>query len=251
MDTKVLDATSYKKIAVQELRSWQKSMQRRPSIIGQGVREMQASLNRLIPRRIQDAIAKAMEKMTRAVISGAGFITANPQLTSASLADMEKVVRQKIKFYRSTAAVEGGVTGYGGFLLGLTDLPLWLSIKMKMLFEIAAAYGFDIKDPGERIYVLYIFQITFSSQKHRNKVFKMMVDWETVGKHMTTDMNQHDWQTYWEEYRDNLDLAKLLQLVPGIGAVVGSMVNYRLTKKLGDFAMNAYRMRLELQNRLR
>ena len=35
----------------------------------------------------------------------------------------------------------------------------------------------------------------------------------------------------------------MAQLVPGIGAVVGVVINYRLIKKLGITAMNAYRMR--------
>jgi hypothetical protein len=35
----------------------------------------------------------------------------------------------------------------------------------------------------------------------------------------------------------------MAQLIPGIGAVVGFVVNYRLIKKLGHTAMNAYRMR--------
>ena len=36
----------------------------------------------------------------------------------------------------------------------------------------------------------------------------------------------------------------MAQLVPVIGAPVGAVVNYRLIKKLGITAMNAYRMRL-------
>jgi hypothetical protein len=36
----------------------------------------------------------------------------------------------------------------------------------------------------------------------------------------------------------------MAQLVPGIGAVVGVVVNYKLVKKLGLTAMNAYRMRI-------
>jgi hypothetical protein len=45
------------------------------------------------------------------------------------------------------------------------------------------------------------------------------------------------------EYRDTIDVAKLFQLVPGIGAPVGAYVNHRFTYRLGTTAMNAYRMR--------
>ena len=58
------------------------------------------------------------------------------------------------------------------------------------------------------------------------------------------DIHQFDWQSFQQEYRDYIDIAKLAQLVPGIGAVVGVVVNYRLLNQLGRTAMNAYRMRL-------
>jgi hypothetical protein len=58
------------------------------------------------------------------------------------------------------------------------------------------------------------------------------------------DINQFDWRNFQLEYRDYIDLAKMAQLVPGIGAVVGVVVNYKLVKKLGLTAMNAYRMRI-------
>jgi len=57
-------------------------------------------------------------------------------------------------------------------------------------------------------------------------------------------MQEFDWRNFQQEYRDYIDLAKLLQLVPGIGAVVGAYVNHKLTEKLGEFAMQAYRMRV-------
>ncbi|WP_260607622.1 EcsC family protein [Chitinophaga polysaccharea] len=39
-------------------------------------------------------------------------------------------------------------------------------------------------------------------------------------------------------------MAKMGQLLPVVGAVVGVVVNYRLVTKLGNTAMNAYRMRI-------
>jgi hypothetical protein len=56
-------------------------------------------------------------------------------------------------------------------------------------------------------------------------------------------MDEFDWRTFQLEYRDNIDLAKLFQLVPGVGALVGFYVNHRLTYKLGVNAMNCYRIR--------
>ena len=119
-----------------------------------------------------------------------------------------------------------------------------LGIKIKLLFDIAAIYGFDVKDYKERIYILYIMQLAFSSQEERRNVYMKIIDWEEHAKQLPDDINQYDWRTFQQEYRDYLDIAKMAQLVPVIGAPVGVVVNYRLITRLGRTAMNAYRMRL-------
>ena len=113
-----------------------------------------------------------------------------------------------------------------------------------MLFEIAALYGYDIKDYKERLYILHIFQLTFSSDAARIKTFTQLEEWENHKHLLPATMHDFDWRSFQQEYRDYIDLAKLLQLVPGIGAVVGAYVNHKLTQKLGDNAMQCYRMRM-------
>jgi hypothetical protein len=129
-------------------------------------------------------------------------------------------------------------------LLGLADFPLLLGLKIKMLFDIAAIYGFDVNDYKERLYILHIFQLAFSSQQHRRLVFEQIENWDLKSKELPKDIHAFDWRSFQQEYRDYIDLAKLAQLIPGIGAVVGLVVNYQLLNKLGATAMNAYRMRM-------
>ncbi|PZR32911.1 MAG: ABC transporter-associated protein EcsC [Azospira oryzae] len=233
----------YDRQAFNELSRWQKRMKKRPSLINQLSGKLQARINKVIPEGVHQAITTAIKQMTRAMIFGAGITTQKP-LNDINLEGRERKVVSSIKTYRNTATAEGAITGAGGILLGLADFPLWLSIKMKMLFDIAAKYGIDTSDYKERVYLLHIFQLTFSSQKHRNKIYHIMANWEEEQKRLPDDLNSFEWRTFQQEYRDYIDLAKLLQLVPGIGAVVGAYVNHRLTTKLGKYAMNAYRMRL-------
>jgi hypothetical protein len=234
--------SDYEQQVVNELTQWQKKMQRSPSLVGRLSKNIQTRINRIIPEKVHAAFTTAIKQMTRGVISGAGFITRDP-LTSGSLEERENLVRERINFYRNTAAAEGAITGAGGILLGLADFPLWLALKMKLLFEMASLYGYDVHDYKERIYILHIFQLTFSSQRHRNRIYKIMADWKNERQRLPEDINQFDWRSFQQEYRDYIDLAKLLQLVPGIGAAVGAYVNHRLTDKLGTMAMNAYRLR--------
>ena len=233
----------YEQITYNELTAWQKRMSRKPSITDRISKNLQVRMNRIIPEKIHLALTSAIKQMVRGVLFGSklGLPKANK---SASLSETEELVKKKIDFYKKTAAAEGGVTGAGGILLGLADFPLLLGLKIKMLFDIAALYGYDVNDYKERLYILQIFQLAFSSQQHRRSVFQQIENWETKSKELPTDINAFDWRSFQQEYRDYIDLAKLAQLIPGIGAVVGFVVNYKLITKLGDTAMNAYRMRL-------
>jgi hypothetical protein len=180
--------------------------------------------------------------MIRVVLFGSKYTTAKPN-TTESLQVQEAVIRERINTYKNAAAIEGGVTGAGGILLGLADFPILLAIKIKLLFDIASLYGYDVKDYKERVYILYIFQLAFSSHQHRKETYLKMVNWEKQSQRLPGDLESFDWRSLQQEYRDYIDLAKMAQLVPVIGAPVGAIANYSLIKKLGVTAMNAYRMR--------
>ena len=235
--------TSYDQQVQKELSQWQKRMQKKPSFLNRFSKTTQERINRIIPEKIHRAITTAIKQMTRALIFGIGITSSKP-LVLATLQEREAAALAAIRKHRNTATAEGAITGAGGLLLGLADFPIWLTIKMKMLFDIAALYGVDVKDYKERIYLLHIFQLTFSSQQHRNRIYTTIANWEKEKLLLPNDINQFDWRSFQQEYRDYIDIAKLLQLVPGIGAVVGAYVNHRLTAKLGKYAMNAFRMRM-------
>ncbi len=239
----------YELIAVREMTHWKKAMAGTPSWVDRLAKRLQVKMNSYIPEKIHKAITTAIKQMLRLVLFGSK-ITAGDIRKEGGLELREAIVQEKIRFYRNTAAAEGGITGAGGILLGLADFPLLLGIKMKLLYEIAAAYGFDTNDYRERIYLLLIFQLAFSSQEQRNTVFKKIEDWDHYSSSLPDDIHQFDWRTFQQEYRDYIDLAKMAQLIPVIGAPVGAVVNYRLIKKLGKTAMNAYRLRWQHANKL-
>jgi hypothetical protein len=233
----------YQEQVFSELSVWQKRMLRKPSLLNNLSKKVQTKMNTWIPEKIHRAITVTIKQMVRGVLFGATHTTAKSSYHQ-SLQARETAVQQKIEFYRKTAAVEGGITGAGGILLGLADFPLLLGLKIKLLFDIASMYGYNVEDYKERVYLLHIFELAFSSHEHRKKIYLKMVDWDKKSKELPEDIHQFDWRNFQQEYRDYIDIAKMAQLVPVIGAPVGAVVNYRLVKKLGITAMNAYRMRL-------
>jgi hypothetical protein len=101
----------------------------------------------------------------------------------------------------------------------------------------------DTRHLGERRFILTIFQLAFSSARHRAEV---LADLEGLARADLADdkaMEGFDWRRFQQEYRDYIDLAKMAQMIPIVGAPIGALVNWKLLERLGETAMNGYRMR--------
>ena len=244
---------NYELQALRELKRWQIKMTKRPSLVSGLTKGLQNRVNNLIPEKVHITMTAAIKNMVHAVLIGSEYTTRKPLTESLSLEEREALVLERVKFYKKAAAVEGAGTGAGGIFLGLADFPLLLTLKMKFLFDSATLYGYDIKDYRERIFILHLFQLAFSSDKRRNEVYQKVLNWQRTLEKYPPDVNLKgiDWRKFQQEYRDYIDLIKMLQMIPGIGAVVGAWANFRFLDTLGETAMNAYRLRYFQNNKTR
>lgn len=236
------DVAAYERQARAEVAAWREKVLRRSGPLARAAGGVQRRINRMIPEKIHAAVTAAIEQMTRAIMTGADFTTADP-LTTGTLADRETKVQARIDAYRKTGAVEGAVAGAGGFLLAAAEFPVLMGTKIKLLFDIAALYGHDGRDPDERLFILSIFQMAFSSAEHRHEIFAGMADWDARRAERAAALDGMDWRRFQQQYRDYIDLAKLAQLLPVVGAPVGAAANFVLLDRLGATAVSAYRMR--------
>ncbi|TFB22847.1 EcsC family protein [Filobacillus milosensis] len=223
-----------------DLQTWRRKVLKRSNAFKRLSKKTQTKFNGMIPDRVHRVITEGIKGMVKTTLVGSNITTRKHQYNGMSLEERDQLLRQKLSNYRKTAAAEGASTGAGGILLGLADFPLLLSVKMKFLFDAAAVYGYDTNHYEERLFILHVFQLAFSDDQHRRETFHIIENWEDH-KERLKDM---DWQVFQQEYRDYIDLVKMLQLVPGLGAIVGAYANYNLLDHLGETAMNAYRLRL-------
>jgi len=233
----------YEENVLKELIVWKGKMKKKPSFSSGITKGLQTKMNNLFPGKVQKFITDSIRTMVKPVLVGSEYTSKQP-LTNVSLEQRETLAKEKINFYRNIATASGAGTGASGLLVGLTDFPILLSLKVKLLFDLASIYGFDVRDYKERLYILYVFQLAFSSDKRRVEIYGQISNWDNYVKDLPMDVNSFDWKTFQEEYRDYIDLAKMLQLVPGIGLAVGAYANYKLINKLGETAINAYRLRI-------
>lgn len=223
----------------EELYDWQMGILKRANLLKRMTKKTQNKINSMIPEKAHRVIAEAIKHMVKATLFGSDLMTNRTYADELSLWERDTLLEETLTTYRRTAVAEGAGTGAGGIFLGLADFPMLLSIKMKFLFEAAAIYGFRAGSYEERLFLLHVFQLAFSSEDKRRETFHIIVDWADQ-KGRLIDM---DWQVFQQEYRDYMDIAKLLQLIPGFGAVFGAYANHQLLDQLGETAKNVYRMR--------
>lgn len=223
-----------------ELEMWKRTMAKHSGFLTRVSKKAQTKVNGLIPDKVHKMLTESIKSMVKTTLVGSNITTNKRQATGLSLYERDELLKKKLSTFRKTAVIEGAGTGAGGILLGLADFPLLLSIKMKFLFEAAAVYGFDTNDYEERLFILHVFQLAFSSDEKRKDMLYIIENWEEQRK-ILADM---DWREFQQEYRDYIDFVKMLQLIPGVGAVIGAYANYNLLDRLGETAMNAYRLRL-------
>lgn len=233
----------YQRYAYREMMQWCKRMDKNPGLFNSLTSGIQKKLNSFIPDKVHRGITATMRQMIQGLMMGTKFISPAPHQFS-HLKYIEDKTQRRIDSHRLTAAAEGGLTGAGGFLWSLADLPLLLGIKIKLLQDIAAIYGYNGKKMKEKIFLLLVLQMAFSSDKVRRQTLNQIIEFDQKYPDAEEgNLAQVDWHTLQQQYRDYIDLAKLLQMMPIIGAVVGTVANYRLVKLLGKTAIQCYRIR--------
>ncbi|NLP49943.1 EcsC family protein [Bacillus sp. RO1] len=231
----------YEDKVIDETRRWKMQVAKKSTMFQRFSKGAQNKVNAIIPEKVHTIMTESIKRMVQGTLVGSNMTTKMKEgHVVMTLEEKEKWIHEKLNVYKRTAAVEGAGTGAGGILLGLADFPLLLSIKMKFLFEVAAIYGFNTKNYEERVFILYIFQLAFSSDSRRKEVLRYVENWEEHKE----EAKELDWKAFQQEYRDHIDLIKMLQMIPGFGAVVGAYANYHFLDQLGTTAKNCYRLRM-------
>lgn len=224
-----------------EVEAWRTKVLKRPGLWDKATRGTQDRINRIIPERVHAIVTSGVEAMTKGILAGSDVL--RPRVAGdGSLAARELRARAAIRAYRNTASVEGGVAGAGGFLLAAADFPALMAIKVRMLGDVVAAYGWGGGSLRERLFVLHIFHLAFASARRRPEALADLERW-IANIDQPGAITDYDWRTFQIEYRDYIDLAKLAQLIPVVGAPIGAAVNWRLVERLGETAIMACRMR--------
>jgi hypothetical protein len=154
----------------------------------------------------------------------------------------EQLARVAFKKHVRLARLEGGALGIGGVVTAAPDLVALLWIQSRMVFYIAAAYGYDPNHPMRPAEYLALQGLYDTPAAAREAL-------DGVGKRMAQAMAEQALLGRNTEAL-HLRLAKYVaqrvarryagRLVPFIGAPIGAMRNGSVTKQLGERALGYY-----------
>jgi hypothetical protein len=154
----------------------------------------------------------------------------------------EELARVAFKKHVRLARLEGGTLGIGGVITAAPDLVSLLWIQSRMVFYIAAAYGYDPNHPMRPAEYLALQGLYDTPAEAREAL-------DGVGKRMAIAMAE---RTLLNRNTDalHLRLAKFIakrmtrryagRLIPFIGAPIGAMQNGSVTKQLGERSLSYY-----------
>ena len=154
----------------------------------------------------------------------------------------EELARIAFSKHVRLARVEGAALGVGGAITAGPDLVALLWIQSRMIFYIAAAYGYDPRHPMRPAELLNLQGVYPTAAAAREAL-------DGVGKHMARALAERALESSGKQ-RIHLRLAKFAakrlasryagRLVPLVGAPIGAIQNAGATKELGRRALVYY-----------
>jgi hypothetical protein len=155
----------------------------------------------------------------------------------------EELARVAYKKHVRMARLEGGALGIGGAITAAPDLVALLWIQSRMVFYIAAAYGYDPRHPMRPAEYLALQGLYDTPAQAREAL-------DGVGKRMAQAMVERAVLSGRRTDALHLRLAKYIarrlarryagRLIPFIGAPIGAIQNGNVTRDLGKRALSYY-----------
>ena len=155
----------------------------------------------------------------------------------------DELARVAYKKHVRLARLEGGALGIGGVITAAPDMVALLWIQSRMVFYIAAAYGYDPLHPMRPAEYLALQGLYETPAQAREAL-------DGVGKRMAQAMVEKAVLSGRRTDALHLRLAKYIarrlarryagRLIPFIGAPIGAIQNGNVTRDLGKRALSYY-----------
>lgn len=161
--------------------------------------------------------------------------------TKRSLRKMDRMAGKSKMLNSAITTVEG--TGLGILGIGLPDIPIFMGMLMKGLYETALGYGFDYTSEKERVLILRMIYTALAEEGERQNADQWVEDWIS---HMDEETISYSFDEEVREAASALSFsmltAKFIQGLPVVG-VVGGVTNLVTYRRIIGYATLKYKKR--------
>lgn len=244
-------------------KQWDKLLKQEQSFLKKSIDKKESKLDNFLAEKVPDKLQQTLntafsKSFTFVFDKGTGVI--EKSYNREEIEHMHKVNaysfsmkkdRKRAKVFEKQASkaeaanvVISGVKGVGlGFLgIGLPDIPVFIGMVLKGIYEIALQYGYDYDSEEERYFILSIISTALSSGT------EITTDNEKINKFIINPILPED---YSRDVQINkacnvlsteLLCMKFVQGLPVVG-VIGGVSDAVFVKKILDFAKIKYKRR--------
>lgn len=244
-------------------KEWQQMLRAEQAFLNKNMPERnigwQEKIAKIVPQKLESTLNSAFCKAFELIFDkGTGIIEKTYQKEkkeqnykiNAYAADVRNTRRSLRAFGREAAAgknlnmavstVEG--VGMGLLGMGLPDIPLFLGVLLKSIYEIALSYGFSYDTKEEQIFILRLIETALS---HGEELAEKNMELNLWMQREQSDI-EAEWNGQVRRTSDALSkellYLKFVQGIPVVG-VVGGLSDVVYQKKISDYAALKYKRR--------
>lgn len=143
-------------------------------------------------------------------------------------------------------AVEGAGLGILG--IGLPDIPVFIGVVLKSVYEISLSYGYEYREEQEQYFILKLLEAALAIDERKeacNAEVDKIIDFFLSDTPLGYDMDLQMRNTA-DSFATDLVCIKFLQGLPVVG-IIGGPANMVYCKKISDYAEIKYRKRYLLE----
>lgn len=160
--------------------------------------------------------------------------------TKRSLKKVEAAGRKSRLLHTVVTAAEG--IGLGLLGVGLSDIPVFLGVLLKGLYEMAVSYGYDYNKKEEQIFILRLIAAGLAEDGEKRKADQLVDAWMGLGETEAAFTFEEEVKRAASALSEGMLMAKFIQGLPVVGAV-GGMNNPLVYQKVMRYAAMKYKKR--------
>ncbi|WP_142061678.1 EcsC family protein [Brevibacillus sp. AG162] len=225
-------------------------------------------LDRITPAFVQEKLGKAVDEMAAFLETGGTYLVQDEpiykrfgkrlegqgtsvmgkeEIAAVPLTIMNDVALELKDSRANFATVQGATTGFGGIFTLAIDIPLLMGTSLKVLQEMALAYGYRPEEKRERLFVVKCLQFASSDIVGKKAILAELSRFDDPSAQREVMAQLQGWREVVVTYTENYGWKKLFQMVPIAGILFGAYLNRSTVQDVAEAGMMLYRKRRILE----